>query len=123
MLTLHDPSALRVSAAVPQSMLSGVRSQLASVRYEIAGHSAQPVKAGTAQLLPSVDPVTHTAQLRLALPAGIEGLVPGMFARVWVSGVQASSTTQNTKAEAVVLPLLAIVRQTSQPPGQHHRSR
>jgi hypothetical protein len=46
-----------------------------------------------------------------------------MFARVWVSGVQASSTTQNTKAEAVVLPLLAIVHQTSQPPGQHHRSR
>jgi len=45
MLTLHDPSALRVSAAVPQSMLSGVRSQLASVRYEIAGHSAQPVTA------------------------------------------------------------------------------
>jgi hypothetical protein len=110
MLTLHDPSALRVSAAVPQSMLSGVRSQLASVRYEIAGHSAQPVKAGTAQLLPSVDPVTHTAQLRLALPAGIEGLVPGMFARVWVSGVQASSTAQNNKVDSVVLPLSAIVR-------------
>jgi membrane fusion protein, multidrug efflux system len=110
MLTLHDPSAMRVSAAVPQSMLSGVRSQLASVRYEIAGHSAQPVKAGTAQLLPSVDPVTHTAQLRLALPAGIEGLVPGMFARVWVSGVQASSTAQNTKVDSVVLPLSAIVR-------------
>jgi RND family efflux transporter MFP subunit len=110
MLTLHDPSALRVSAAVPQSMLSGVRSQLASVRYEIAGHSAQPVKAGTAQLLPSVDPVTHTAQLRLALPAGIEGLVPGMFARVWVSGVQAGSTAQNTQAQPVVLPLSAIVR-------------
>ncbi len=110
MLTLHDPLALRVSAAVPQSMLSGVRSQLASVRYEIAGHNAQPVTAGTAQLLPAVDPVTHTAQLRLALPAGIEGLVPGMFARVWVSGVQASSTTQNTKADPVVLPLSAIVR-------------
>ena len=46
MLTMHDPSALRVSAAVPQSMLSGVRSQLASVRYEIAGHSAQPVQHG-----------------------------------------------------------------------------
>jgi membrane fusion protein, multidrug efflux system len=110
MLTLHDPSALRVSAAVPQSMLSGLRNQLASVRYEIAGHSAKPVTAGTAQLLPAVDPVTHTALLRLVLPAGIEGLVPGMFARVWVPGVQAASTALKTQAEPVVLPLSAIVR-------------
>ena len=110
MLTMHDPSALRVSAALPQSMLEAVRSQLAAVRYEISGHSAQPVKAGTAQLLPSVDPVTHTAQLRLALPPGTEGLVPGLFARVWVPGVKPASTTQNAKASPVFLPLTAIVR-------------
>jgi RND family efflux transporter MFP subunit len=110
MLTLHDPSALRVSAAVPQSMLSGVRSQLASVRYEIAGHNAQPVTAGTAQLLPAVDPVTHTAQLRLALPAGIAGLVPGMFARVWVPATPMVNAAQRAQVPPVFLPLSAIVR-------------
>ena len=105
MLTLHDPSALRVSAAVPQSMLGGVRSQLASVRYEIAGHT--PVNVASVQLLPSVDPVTHTTQLRLALPAGTEGLVPRMFARVWVPG----SKTGNEGSEGrVFLPTSAIVR-------------
>lgn len=80
LVTLHDPSALRVSAAVPQSMMDGVRNQLKSVRYEIAGHTS--VAASSVQMLPAVDPVTHTAQLRVALPAGVEGLVPGMFARI-----------------------------------------
>ncbi|PUE50929.1 efflux transporter periplasmic adaptor subunit [Limnohabitans sp. 2KL-1] len=110
MLTMHDPSALRVSASVPQSMLEGVRNQLTVVRYEISGHSAQPAAAGAAQLLPSVDPVTHTAQLRMNLPAGTEGLVPGMFARVWLPGVKTASTAMNAKVTPVFLPLSAIVR-------------
>ena len=105
LLTLHDPSALRVSAAVPQSMIEGVRTQLKAVRYDIAGHPS--VAAASVQLLPAVDPVTHTAQLRVALPAGTEGLVPGMFARVWVP---ASKALDEAKVGRVFLPLTAIVR-------------
>jgi multidrug efflux system membrane fusion protein len=105
LLTLHDPSALRVSAAVPQSMIEGVRQQIKTVRYEIAGHTS--VSAAHVQLLPSVDPVTHTAQLRLALPAGVEGLAPGMFARVWVP---VTPLAPNAKDARVFLPLTAIVR-------------
>ena len=113
LVTLHDPSALRVSAAVPQSMIQGVRNQLKSVRYEISGHTS--VAAASVQLLPAVDPVTHTAQLRVALPAGVEGLVPGMFARVWVPGTSAGAAAQNGAKDAaqagrVFLPLTAIVR-------------
>lgn len=113
LVTLHDPSALRVSAAVPQSMIEGVRKQLKSVRYEIAGHTS--VAAVSVQMLPAVDPVTHTAQLRVALPAGIEGLVPGLFARVWVPGSLASAAAHNGIKDAaqggrVFLPLTAIVR-------------
>jgi RND family efflux transporter MFP subunit len=105
LVTLHDPSALRVSAAVPQSMIEAVRSQLKSVRYEIAGHT--PMAAASVQLLPAVDPITHTSQLRLTLPAGAEGLVPGLFARVWVP---ASQATDGTPGGRVFLPLSAVVR-------------
>ena len=105
LLTLHDPSALRVSAAVPQSMIEGVRQQIKTVRYEIAGHTS--VSAAHVQLLPSVDPVTHTAQLRMALPAGVEGLAPGMFARVWVP---VTPLAPNAKDARVFLPLTAVVR-------------
>lgn len=105
LVTLHDPSALRVSAAVPQSMIEAVRSQLKSVRYEIAGHN--PMAAASVQLLPAVDPITHTSQLRLTLPAGAQGLVPGLFARVWVP---ASQATDGTPGGRVFLPLSAVVR-------------
>lgn len=105
LVTLHDPSALRVSAAVPQSMIDGVRAQLKAVRYDIAGHKS--AVAASVQLLPAVDPVTHTAQLRVALPAGTEGLVPGMFARVWVP---ATNTSGEAREGRVFLPLTAIVR-------------
>lgn len=105
LVTLHDPSALRVTAAVPQSMIEGVRTQLQAVRYDIAGHTAGAI--ASVQLMPSVDPVTHTTQLRLALPTGTEGLAPGMFARVWVP---ASKATGDAKDGRVYLPLSAIVR-------------
>ncbi len=109
LVSLHDPSALRLSAAVPQSMMEGVRTQLKSVRYEIAGHKS--VAVASVQLLPTVDPVTHTAQLRVALPAGVEGLVPGMFARVWVPGSTASDAAKTgVKDGRVFLPLTAVVR-------------
>ena len=39
LVTLYDPSALRVTAAVPQSMIEGVRTQLQAVRYDIVGHT------------------------------------------------------------------------------------
>ena len=61
------------------------------------------------QVLPSVDPVTHTGQIRLGLPAGIDGLAPGLFARVWLPTVGASQGAQ-AGAERVYLPSSAIVR-------------
>ncbi len=40
--------------------------------------------AAARQLLPTVDPATHTLELRLDLPAGLAGATPGMFARAWL---------------------------------------
>lgn len=108
LITLHDPSALRVTAAVPQAMLASVSAQPKAVRYElpgVAGHSTPQVPQQV-QLLPSVDPVTHTGQVRLGLPAGIEGLAPGMFARVWLPG----AVNGKSVAPRLYLPASAIVR-------------
>ena len=108
LMTLHDPSALRVSAAVPQALLGTVTAQPQAVRYElpgVAGYSTPQVPQQT-QVLPAVDPVTHTAQMRLSLPLGAAGLTPGLFARVWLPGVAASQDS----AERVYLPASAVVR-------------
>jgi RND family efflux transporter MFP subunit len=111
LMTLHDPSALRVTAAVPQALLSLVSAQAKAIRYElpgVAGHST-PQSPQQVQVLPAVDPVTHTGQIRLSLPSGVEGLVPGLFARVWLPDV-ASTSAGPAAAERLFLPSTAIVR-------------
>lgn len=116
LLVMHDPSALRVVAAVPQTMLPGLADMLAAVRYEIPGlpalngQSNQRAPAQT-QLLPTIDPATHTAQIRLLLPAvstGMTtGITPGMFARVWLP---AAGISAKGSSEQLFLPTTAIVR-------------
>ena len=85
LLTLYDPAAMRVTAALPQSVAGALQAG-ALPRIELPGLSAasatpQPVRA---QLLPVVDAATHTVQLRADLPAGLPGVVPGLYARVWL---------------------------------------
>jgi multidrug efflux system membrane fusion protein len=116
LLVLHDPSALRVVASVPQSMLAGLSDKLKTVRYEIPGVIGQtgPRTPTQTQLLPTIDAATHTAQIRLILPAGntaettgLTGLAPGMFARVWLP---ATGSTAQPDAERLYLPSTAILR-------------
>jgi membrane fusion protein, multidrug efflux system len=108
MMTMYDPSALRVTASVPQALLAAVNAQPQLVRYELPGVTAHstPQVPQQMQVLPAVDPVTHTAQMRLSLPAGVLGIAPGVFARVWLPGVAAGQG----RAERVYLPVSAIVR-------------
>ncbi len=91
LFTLYDPAALRVTASLPQSALAGLGAN-PQVKYEIPGMAAASGlnKPTSVQLLPTVDAATHTAQLRLGLPADMKGLAPGMFARVWLPGAAAT---------------------------------
>ncbi len=109
LLTLYDPSALRVTAAVPQS----VASQMAAgqvPRVELPGLSAASawVTPLQVQRLPTIDATTHTVQLRADLPAGIAGVSPGMFARLWLPVPQTQAAGTNSATLSV--PLKAIVR-------------
>jgi membrane fusion protein, multidrug efflux system len=82
LLTLYDPTELRVVATVPETYVS----QFAAgqpVRIELAGGDADSriVDATASVVLPTSDPSTHTRQVRLALPPNPQGLAPGTFAR------------------------------------------
>jgi RND family efflux transporter MFP subunit len=107
LLTLYDPGALRVTASVPQT----VASRLAAAelpRVELPGLAAagQWVVPLRVQVLPTVDPGTHTVQLRADLPAGQPGVAPGMFARLWlpvpVSGVSAVAAPLTVASGSIV---------------------
>jgi RND family efflux transporter MFP subunit len=113
LITLYDPSALRITAAVPQSVAAQWQAQAAGaqpVRLELPGLPAaqQWVTPGKLQLLPTVDAATHTAQMRADLPANITGLAPGLFARLWLP--VASSQASGAPPKPVTVPLSAVVR-------------
>lgn len=84
LVTLYDPGALRVSAAVPQGAAPAPD---IAPQVELPGLSMKRLTPVHWQWLPVVDPVSHTQQLRADLPAtpGLS-LVPGTFARVWLPG-------------------------------------
>ena len=100
LLTVYDPSALRIRAAVPQTAALRMPSQLVA-EAEIPG-LGQRIVPTRAQLLPTVDPATHTLELRLDLPSHIAGVAPGMFARAWLPQAEGADTRVFVPGQAVV---------------------
>jgi len=105
LLTLYEPGALRVTAALPQSLLG---TSQAGLKVEFPGLPQaqrwfEPIPEQV-QLLPTVDAATHTAQLRVTLPAAQTGLVPGLFARVWLPNAAAGAPAR------LYVPASAVLR-------------
>lgn len=103
LVTIYDPAALRVSAALPQSVAAGLARD-AAIRVQLPdlGASRAWVVPARVQILPTSDAGTHTAQLRLELPGAIGGVKPGLFARVWLPAAVAKETGLEVPARALV---------------------
>lgn len=109
LVTIYDPTALRVTAAVPQTVLSNLpAASTPAAKAELPGLPAAaqwPTPIRT-QVLPTVDAGTHTAQVRLDLPPELAGVTPGMFARVWIGGKRTAA------ADRIWVPASAVVRRS-----------
>lgn len=81
LMTGFDPGELRVTASLPQDRLAAVR-KFASASVEFPALNKR-IPASKVTILPAADAQTHTTQVRLDLPAGMDGLYPGMFARAY----------------------------------------
>ncbi len=108
LLTVYDPRQLRVAVALPQTVASKLAPD-APLRVELPALPAQRAwqQPAKAQLMPSLDPATHTLELRLDLPAGLDGVRPGMFARAWLPGAAATGAATDAR---VWVPVRAVVR-------------
>ena len=101
LLTLFDPSTLRVVASIPQDRLDEVRkSGRGSVEFPALGRW---VEATSVTVLPEADSRTHISRVRLELPMDIAGIYPGMFAR-------AHFATGHVKK--LLMPISAVVRRS-----------
>lgn len=100
LVTVYDPAALRVTVALPETAAATLRSG-ATPTVQLPGIAA-PVKPSGMQLLPTADPATHTFELRLDLPAGLAGVMPGQFAAALVATPPAAGATLSVPLRAVV---------------------
>jgi len=103
LMTLYDPSVLRVTSTVPQSVIAHEISAL-RVKVDISGLSAkQLIRPTRIKIMPTVDARTHTAEIRLTLPDKLQNVAPGMFARVWLP-------VSEPLTGSVHIPVTALVR-------------
>lgn len=98
LVTVYDPAMLRVTVAVAQTAAPAADAQ---PLVELPGVLRQRIAPVRWQVLPTLDPVTHTVQLRLDLPTGMAA-APGMFARAWLPA--------GTGTHRVTVPAAAVVR-------------
>jgi RND family efflux transporter MFP subunit len=99
LLSIYEPGSLRVTGSIPQYRLAQMRSvRQARVEFPELGRW---VDATTVSVLPTADAATHVSSVRVGLPAGIAGVVPGMHARAhFVMG----------RANKLTVPQTAVVR-------------
>ena len=102
---------MRVTVSVPQSAALGLQKD-AAVRIRLPGLPANRewVTPSRTVVLPTVDPGTHSVQLRLEIPPPAQGtagdpatvLAPGQFARAWLPGAVGGPARLNVPARSVV---------------------
>jgi RND family efflux transporter MFP subunit len=103
LVTVFDPTSMRVIATLSQSSLRDVKLQL-PVQVELPALK-RSLTAKQVTLVPLADGRTHTAKLRLELGDAAEaaGLLPGQFARAYfATGV----------ARKLVIPERAVLRRS-----------
>jgi RND family efflux transporter MFP subunit len=103
LLTMYDPSALRVAASIPQTVAAAL-DVAAPARVELPGlpAAARQQKPARLQVLPAADAGTHTVTIRADLASGLPGAAPGQFARLWLPVASGAPTGPWVPLQAVV---------------------
>ncbi|WP_024537191.1 efflux RND transporter periplasmic adaptor subunit [Comamonas badia] len=104
LVTLFDPAALRISAALTQTQAARLAGAT-QVQVELPGAAERiHIAADALQRLPTADAQSHAATVRATLPAGASGAVPGGFARLWFQGASAQGD------QRLFVPAASVVR-------------
>jgi len=104
LFAVYAPDAMRVVVQVPESIANTLRTDQ-SVALDISSTvtDKHQLTAGAIELLPTRDAISHSAQVRLALPIGLKGVAPGQFAR-------AHLPLAANDGNLLMIPLTAVMR-------------
>jgi RND family efflux transporter MFP subunit len=94
---------LRVNVDVPQSLINKIRQFGEAFVYVDTDKGERAVSVEKITIYPIADHASNTFKVRLDLPAGIDGLFPGMY-------VKASLVTGEN--QALVIPQKSVVRRS-----------
>ena len=106
LITLYDPSAMRVVVNVPQSRIAELRGEPALIEIPGAPAALAAMKSSGMTILPTADPVSQIVQVRFGLPPKTTGLTPGMFARAKIA------TTMQIQGKRLSVPSQAVFKRS-----------
>ncbi len=108
LLTLYDPSQLRVNASIPASILA--QSYNLQPKIELLSQGGQQIQPTKVKILPTVNAQSATQQVWLDLPA-MAAVHPGQFAKVWVEANSAALNNSNAaQSKIVYIPASAVFK-------------
>ncbi len=110
-MTVYDPKELRVIVTVPQARISQLKAeQNLQIEFPSLPAAQRFVKPKKMTVLPLSDAATHTVQVRFDLPADVQAVNPGLFARVNLSLNAETTNTKNVSANRLYVPRSAVIR-------------
>jgi len=98
LITVIDPSSMRLEAAVPSDQVSGIAAG-APVRFTVSGYGDRAFTGRVERVNPSVDPTTRQVIIYVSIPNATSRLVAGLFAEGRVA--TESRLTLEVPADAV----------------------
>lgn len=107
LLTVYDPARMRAVADLAPQRLAELGAGAIRARVEL-GDGGRLIEAAALTVLPAADARTHTVRVRVDLPAEVEGVLPGSFARVHFYAPAAPDPAAT--AAPVVIPAAAVLR-------------
>lgn len=99
LLAMYDPTNMRLEAPVPLRLIARLALEgLVEVALE---RPDAAVTGRVVQIVSQVDPQSRTQLVKVQLPAGMEGILPGTFGRMWVP---------DDERPVVLIPASAVYR-------------
>lgn len=111
-MTVYDPTEMRVILNVPQTHIAYLKSnQALRITFPSLPEAQRSITVNKYTLLPAADASTHTAQIRVDLPKNMKGLSPGLFAQTELTINNANkNSNQTTQAARLYVPTTAIIK-------------
>ncbi len=102
LVSLYDPRALRITADIPHDAMSSSL-DMTAIRVELQGpgNTHQWLHPLALKVLPSVNPETHTEQVRVNVEP-VPGILPGEFALLWMPSGRVGVSPTWVPAGAIV---------------------